>query len=405
MKTSLVAFGAAAACGALLVSPAMAQKKYGPGVSDTEIVLGQTIAYSGPASAYGTIGKAEAAYFDMINAQGGVNGRKIKFLTVDDGYSPPKTVEQTRRLVEEDHILADFSPLGTPTDTAIHKYMNQKKVPQLFIASGATKWGDPQHFPWSMGWQPTYQTEGHIYAKYILEHLPKAKIGILYQDDDYGKDYLKGMVDGLGDKAKTMIVKQVSYETTDPSVESQIISLQASGADVFFNVTTPKFAAQAIRKAHDIGWHPTHFLNSVSNSVGATLTPAGLEASKGLITVEYLKDPTDPAFKDDKAKKAWDAWMDKYYPSGDKKDIFNVFGYSEAETMVQVLKQCGDNLTRENVMKQAASLHKLALPMLLPGITVNTSATDWYPIKEEQLAKFNGTTWVRFGGVIKVASK
>ncbi|HWI26077.1 MAG TPA: ABC transporter substrate-binding protein [Stellaceae bacterium] len=404
MKTSLLAFGAAAACGALLVSPAMAQKKYGPGASDTEIVLGQTMAYSGPASAYGTIGKAEAAYFDMINAQGGVNGRKIKFLTLDDGYSPPKTVEQTRRLIEQDNILADFSSLGTPTDTAIHKYLNQKKVPHIFIASGATKWGDPQNFPWSMGWQPTYQTEGHIYAKYILQHMPNAKIGILYQDDDYGKDYVKGMVDGLGGKAKTMIVKQVSYETTDPSVESQIISLQASGANVFFNVTTPKFAAQAIRKAHDIGWHPTHFLNSVSNSVGAVLKPAGLDASKGLLTVEYLKDPTDPAFKNDKGNKQWLAWMDKYYPSGDKKDIFNVFGYSEAETMVQVLKQCGDNLTRENVMKQAANLH-LSLPMLLPGITINTSATDWYPIKEEQLAKFDGTTWVRFGGVIKVASK
>jgi branched-chain amino acid transport system substrate-binding protein len=383
-----------------LAPPASAQKHYGPGVTDTEITLGQTMPYSGPLSAYGTIGKSEQAYFAMVNAHGGVNGRKIKLISLDDGYSPPKTVEQTRRLVEEDHVLADFQPLGTPPNSAIQKYMNAHKVPQLFVATGATKWGDPKHFPWTMGWQPTYQTEGHIYAKYILEHIPNAKIGILYQDDDYGKDYLKGMVDGLGAKAKTMIVKEVSYEATDPTVESQIITLQGSGANVFFNITTPKFAAQAIRKAFAIGWHPTHFLNGVSNSVAAVLKPAGLEASKGLITVQFLKDPTDPKWHKDPAYKAWLAWMNKYYPSGDKSELFNVYGYTVAQTMVQVLKQCGNNLTRQNVMKQAANLHHLALPMLLPGITVNTSATDWYPVKQLQLERFDGKSWQLFGQVM-----
>jgi branched-chain amino acid transport system substrate-binding protein len=383
-----------------IASPAAAQKHYGPGVSDSEIMIGQTMPYSGPASAYGTIGKAEAAYFDMINAEGGVNGRKIKLISLDDGYSPPKTVEQTRKLVEEDHVLADFSPLGTPPNTAIQKYLNQKKVPQLFVATGATKWGNPKEFPWTMGWQPTYQTEGRIYARYLLQHMPDAKVGILYQDDDYGKDYLKGFTDGLGAKAKTMIVKEVSYETTDPTVDSQIVTLQSTGANVFFNVTTPKFAAQAIRKAHDIGWKPLQFLNSVSNSVGAVLAPAGLEASRDVITVEYEKDPTDAKWQNDPGYKDWLAWMEKYYPNGDKKDSFNVTGYNRAATLVQVLKQCGDNLTRENVMKQAADLRHFAPPMLLPGITINTSPTDWYPLKQEQLAKFNGKTWELFGEIV-----
>jgi branched-chain amino acid transport system substrate-binding protein len=403
MKGRTLALSAAALAGVLLVSPAVAQKQYGPGVTDKEITLGQTMPYSGPLSAYGTIGRAETAYFAMINDQGGVNGRKIKLISLDDGYSPPKTVEQTRRLVEEDNVLADFNPLGTPTNTAIQRYLNDHKVPQLFVATGATKWGDPKHFPWTMGWQPAYQTEGHIYAQYLLEHKPGAKIGILYQDDDYGKDYVKGLTDGLGADAKTMIIKAVSYETTDANVESQVITLQSEGADVFFNVATPKFAAQAIRKAHDIGWKPLELLNSVSSSVAATLKPAGLEASKGLITVYYLKDPTDSAWWHDAGYKDWLAWMDKYYPSGDKSDTNNAYAYSVAQTMVQVLKQCGDDLTRENVMKQAANLHHLALPMLLPGITVNTSPTDWYPVKQEQLARFDGTTWVRFGEV--VASK
>jgi branched-chain amino acid transport system substrate-binding protein len=403
MMIRRLALGTAALCGVLLVTPAMAQN--GPGVTKTEITLGQTMPYSGPLSAYGTIGKAEAAYFAMVNAEGGVNGRKIKLISLDDSYSPPKTVEQTRRLVEEDSILADFSPLGTPCNTAIQKYMNAHKVPQLFVATGATKWGDPAHFPWTMGWQPAYQIEGRIYARYILEHIPNAKIGILYQDDDYGKDYVKGMTDGLGAKAKTMIVKEVTYETTDPTVESQIITLQASGANVFFNVTTPKFAAQAIRKANEIGWHPVHFLNSVSNSVGATLIPAGLDASKGLITVEYLKDPTDPRWANDPGYKGWVAWMNKYYPSGDKKDAFNVYAYTVAQTMVQVLKQAGNKLTRENIMKQASNIRHLELPMLLPGITVNTNSKDWYPVKQEQLAKFNGKIWEPFGEVLAMSLK
>jgi branched-chain amino acid transport system substrate-binding protein len=398
-----LALSAAVLAGALLVSPAVAQKQYGPGVTDKEITLGQTMPYSGPLSAYATIGRAQAAYFDMINSEGGINGRKIKLISLDDGYSPPKTVEQTRRLVEEDNVLADFSPLGTPTNTAIQRYLNDHKVPQLFVATGATKWGDPKHFPWTMGWQPAYQTEGHIYAQYLLEHMPNAKVAILFQNDDYGKDYIKGFSDGLGDKAETMIVKKASYEATDANVESQVIALQSSGANVFFNVSSPKFAAQAIRKVHDIGWTPLQFLNSVSNSVAAVLTPAGLEASKGIITVEYLKDATDPTWRNDSGYKDWLAWMDKWYPSGDKKEVFNVYAYSTAQTVVQVLKQCGDDLTRENVMKQAANLHHLALPMLLPGITVDTSPTDWYPVKQEQLARFDGTTWVRFGQV--VASK
>ena len=402
MKGRTLASSAAVLAGVLLISPAVAQKQYGPGVSDTEITLGQTMPYSGSLSAYGASGRAEAAYFDMINAQGGVNGRKIKFISLDDGYSPPKTVEQTRRLVEEDHVLAIFGSLGTPTNTAIQKYLNEKKVPQIFISTGATKWGDPTHFPWTIGWQPAYQAEGHIFAQYVLEHMPNATVAILYQDDDYGKDYLKGFSDGLGDKAKTMIVKQVSYEATDPTDESQVVALQSSGANVFFNASSAKFAAQAIRKAHAIGWTPLQLLNSVSTSVAAVLKPAGLEASKGIITVRYLKDPTDPTWQNDPGYKDWLAWMDKYNPRGDKDDSINVYGYSVAQTMVQVLKQCGDDLTRENVMKQVANLH-LALPMLLPGITVDISPTDWYPIKQEQLAKFDGTTWVRFGEV--VASK
>jgi branched-chain amino acid transport system substrate-binding protein len=400
MQKNQLLWAAALLPALVLAQPAAAQKKYGPGVTDKEIKIGQTMPYSGPASAYGTIGKAEAAYFAMINDHGGVNGRKINLISLDDGYSPPKTVEQTRRLVEEEGVLADFSPLGTPTNTSIHKYLNAKKVPQLFVATGATKWGDPEHFHWTMGWQPTYQTEGHIYAKYILDKMPNAKIGILFQNDDYGKDYVKGLKDGLGSKAAKMIVAEVSYETTDTTIDSQIVSLQASGADVFFDVTTPKFAAQAIRKAYDIGWKPTHFLNSVSNSVGAVLKPAGLEAATGLISVEYEKDPTDPNWQNDKAYKDWLAWMDKYYPDGDKKDTFNVFGYNEAATMVQVLKQCGDDLTRENVMKQAANLKNFEVPMLLPGIKVATSPTDYYPIQQEQLAKFNGKTWELFGNVL-----
>jgi len=383
-----------------LAPPASAQTHYGPGVTDKEITLGQTMPYSGPASSYSTIGKAEAAFFQMINDHGGINGRKIKLISLDDGYSPPKTVEQMRQLVEEDHILADFGSLGTPTNSAIQKYMNGNKVPQLFVATGATKWGDPQHFPWTMGWQPTYQTEGHIFARYILEHEPNAKIAILYQNDDYGKDYVKGLKDGLGAKASALIVKEVTYETTDPTIDSQIVSLQSSGANVFYNVSIPKFAAQAIRKSYDIGWKPLQLLNSVSASVAATLKPAGIDKSIGIITLLYLKDPTDPQWQNNKGYEDWLAWMKKYYPEGDRSDVNNVYGYTVSQSMAQVLKQCGNNLTRENIMKQAANLHQ-TLPMLLPGVTVSTEPTQFFPIREMQLARFDGKIWKLFGNVIK----
>ncbi len=378
----------------------MAQAKYGPGASATEIKLGQTMPYSGPASAYGTIGKVELAYFKMINDQGGINGRKINLISLDDGYSPPKTVEQVRKLVEEDNVLALFDTLGTPTNSAIQKYVNAKKVPHLFLATGATKWGDPKHFPWTMGFNLTYQTEGEIYAKYLLKHKPNAKIAILYQNDDYGKDLLKGVKDGLGAANAKMIVAEQTYETTDPTIDSQILSLQASGADTFIDITTPKFGAQAVRKAFDSGWKPLHFLNNVAASVGTVLTPAGLDKSNGLITGEYYKDPTDPAWKDDPAMKEWFAFMAKYYPEGNVRDASNVFGVLAAQTMVQVLKQCGNDLTRENVIKQAANLKELKLPLLLPGITINTSSTDFFPVKQAQLAKFDGKAWVLFGDVI-----
>jgi branched-chain amino acid transport system substrate-binding protein len=381
-----------------LSSGAVAQKKYDPGADDKEIKVGSIHPYSGPASAYGTIGKAIGAYFDKVSAEGGINGRKIKYVALDDGYNPAKTVEMARKLVEEDEVLLVFNPLGTPPNTAIQKYMNQKKVPQLFVATGATKWGDPKNFPWTMGWQPTYQTEGRIYAQHVLETKPNAKVAVLYQNDDYGKDYLKGFEDGLGDKAKTLIVAKASYEVTDPTVDSQILSLKASGADVFFNITTPKFAAQAIKKAAEIGWKPVHYLNNVSASVGSVLTPAGLENSVGLITTQYGKDPTDPQWANDKGMQDWRAWMQKYYPGGDLKDASNVYGYAVAMTLVQVLKQCGDNLTRENVMKQAASLD-MTLPTALPGINVKTGPDDFYPIEREQLARFDGKTWVLFGKV------
>lgn len=387
--------------GVLLASaPALAQKKYDAGASDTEIKIGNIMPYSGPASAYGTIGKTDAAYFKMINDQGGINGRKISFETVDDGYSPPKTVEMARKLVEEDEVLLIFNSLGTPPNSAIHQYMNTKKVPQLFVATGASKWNDPKDFPWTMGWQPNYQSEAKIYAAHILLTKPNAKIAVLYQNDDYGKDYLKGFKDGLGDKAAKMIVAEASYETTDPTVDSQIIALKASGADVFFNITTPKFAALAIRKAYDIGWKPVQYLNNVSNSIGSVLTPAGLDKSVGLISTQYLKDPTDKAWENDPGVKEWRAFMAKYYPDGNLADISNVVGYTVSQTMVQVLKQCGNNLTRENVMKQAANLKDLQLPMLLPGVKISTGPTDFAPIEAMQLSKFDGKQWERFGAVL-----
>ena len=397
MKLKFLALAGATAALAL-AGNAFAQKKYDTGANDKEIVIGNAVPYSGNFSAYGTIGKAIGAYFDKVNAEGGVNGRKIKFISLDDAYSPPKTVEVVRKLVEEDEVLLVFNPLGTPSNTAIQKYLNDKKVPQLFVATGATKWGEPKTFPWTMGWQPTYQAEGRIYAQHILETKPNAKIAVLYQNDDYGKDYLKGFEDGLGDKAKTMIVAKATYESTDPTVDSQIITLKGSGADVFFNITTPKFAAQAIKKAAEIDWKPLHFLNNVSASVGSVLKPAGLDNSVGLITTQYLKDPTDPQWANDKGFKDWAEWMKKYHPNGNMADAFNVYGYNVAQGLVQVLKQAGDNLTRENIMKQAASLD-MTLPMLLPGVNVKTAADDFYPIEREQLAKFDGKTWVLFGKV------
>ena len=399
LTTATVAFSLA-----LASSLALAQKKYDPGASDTEIKIGNTMPYSGPASAYGTIGKAEAAYFKKINDEGGINGRKINFITLDDGYSPPKTVEMARRLVEQDEVLFLFGTLGTPSNTAIHKYMNAKKVPQLFVATGASKWNDPKNFPWTMGWQPNYHTEAMIYAKHILHTKPNAKIAVLYQNDDFGKDYLTGLKEGLGDKAK-MIVAEATYEVTDPTVDSQIVQLQASGADVFVNIATPKFAAQAIRKAYDTGWKPTQYLTNVSLSVGAVLTPAGLDKSVGIITSNYGKDATDPQWDNDAGMKEWRAFMAKYYPDGNLKDNSNIYGYGVARTLVQVLKQCGDNLTRENVMKQAANLQKLDVGTLLPGITINTSPTDFAPIQAVQLAKFDGKTWVLFGDVIDGSAK
>ena len=386
------------ALAALGPGTAYAQKKYDPGADDKEIKIGAIHPYSGPASAYGTIGKSIGAYFEKVNAEGGVNGRKLKLIALDDGYNPAKTVEMARKLVGEEEALIVFNPLGTPSNTAIQKYLNQKKVPQLFVATGATKWGSPKEFPWTMGWQPTYQAEGRIYAQHILETKPNAKIGVLYQNDDYGKDYLKGFEDGLGDKARTMIVSKVTYEVTDPTVDSQIVSLKAAGADVFFNITTPKFAAQAIKKAAEIGWKPVHYLNNVSSSVGSVLTPAGLDNAQGVISTAYIKDPTDPQWANDKGFQDWVAFMKIYMPSGNLADGFNVYGYNVAQGLVQVLKQSGDNLTRENVMKQAASLD-LTLPMLLPGVNVKTGPDDFYPIEREQLQRFEGKTWVLFGKV------
>ncbi len=397
-----IALIAGAAMLAMAGSPAMAQTKgkYGPGASDTEIKLGQTMPYSGPASAYGTIGKLHTAYFKMINEQGGINGRKISLISLDDGYSPPKAVEQVRKLVEQDEVLALFQTLGTPSNSAIHKYVNAKKVPHLFLATGATKWADPKNYPWTIGFNLTYQAEGVIYAKYLMKEKPNAKIAILYQNDDYGKDLLKGVKDGLGAKGAKMIVAEASYEVTDPTVDSQIVTLQGSGADTFIDITTPKFAAQAIRKAYDSGWKPLHIMNNVGASVGSVLAPAGLDKSTGLVTMHYYKDPNDPQWKDDPAMLEWRAFMGRHYKEGDPKDAANLYAYITAQTMVHVLKQCGNDLTRENLMKQAANIKNLKLPLLLPGMSMNTSANDFFLFKQAQLAKFTGTQWALFGEVL-----
>ncbi len=392
--------GGVSAATLLSGTAAYAQKgKYDDGATDTEIKIGHTNPYSGPASAYGVIGKAIEAYFKMVNDNGGINGRKVKFVSLDDGYSPPKMVEVVRQLVEQEKVLALFNTLGTPTNTAIHKYMNTRKVPHLFLATGASKWGKPKDFPWTMGWQPDYHTEGVIFAKHILANVKDARIAVLMQNDDYGKDYHEGFREGLG-KDAGKIVKHVTYEVTDPTVDSQIIQLKDSGANAFFNITTPKFAAQAIRKAADIGWKPAHYLNNVSASVAAVMKPAGFENGQDIITAQYLKDPTDKQWDNAEDMKTWREWMLKYHPSGNLGDAFNVYGYAVASTMHKTLEQCGNELTRANLMKQAANLKKVAVPLLLPGINVNTSPTDFYPIQSVRLQRFKGETWELFGDVM-----
>ena len=396
----LAAFSTAIIMLAASGGSALAQKKYDTGATDTEIKIGNIMPYSGPASAYGIIGRTEAAYFRKINAEGGINGRKINFISYDDGYSPPKAVEQARKLVESDEVLLIFGSLGTPSNTAIQKYMNAKKVPQLFVQTGATKWNDPQNFPWTIGWQPNYQNEARIYAKYILKEKPNAKIAVLYQNDDYGKDYLKGLKDGLGDKAASMIVAEDAYEVAEPTIDSHVVKMKSLNADVFVDITGPKFAAQAIRKAAEIGWKPLHFLNSVSTSIGAVIKPAGFENAQGIISVAYLMDALDPQWKDDPGMKAFDEFLAKDFPEGNRADSLVVTGFNVAQTLVQVLKQCGDNLTRENVMKQAANLKDFRTTNLLPGIKINTSPIDFAPIKQVQLRRFKGDTWELFGPML-----
>src|ERR1700732_648897 len=379
---------------------ALAQKKYDTGATDTEIKIGNIMPYSGPASAYGVIGKTEAAYFKKINDAGGINGRKINFISYDDGYSPPKTVEQARKLVESDEVLFIFNSLGTPPNSAIHKYMNSMKVPQLFVATGATKWNDPKDFPWTMGWQPNYQSESRIYAKYLLKEKPNAKIAILFQNDDYGKDYVKGLKDGLGAKAASMIVAEESFETTEPTIDNHIVKLKSTDADVFFNVSTPKFAAQAIKKVAEIGWKPLHLLNNVSSSIGSVMQPAGYENGQGIISAAYLKDVADPQWASDAGKKEFLTFLEKDFPEGNKLDGSVIVGYGVAQTLVQVLKQCGDNLTRENVMKEAANLKNFRTEVLLPGVMIDTSPTDFAPISQLQLQRFKGERWELFGDII-----
>jgi branched-chain amino acid transport system substrate-binding protein len=389
-------FVLAGALATALAGTAHAEKKYDPGATDTEIKIGNIMPYSGPASAYATIGKTEAAYFNKINSEGGINGRKINFISYDDAYSPPKTVEQARKLVESDEVLLIFNPLGTPGNSAIQKYMNAKKVPQIFVSTGAAKWNDPKNFPWTMGWQPNYQTEARIYAAYILKNLPGKTIGVLYQNDDFGKDYLIGLHEGLGDQASKLIVVETSYETSSPTVDSQVVQIKGSNPDIFINVATPKFAAQAIKKIAEIGWKPTQFLTNVSASIGGVIKPAGYEASQGILSTNYLKDPKDPAWKNDPAMTEWRAFMNKWYPEGDQEDASTVFGYGVAKGLEQVLRQCGDNLTRENVMKQAANLN-FEIGIYLPGTKIKTSPTDFAPLEQLQMQRFEGESWQLFG--------
>jgi branched-chain amino acid transport system substrate-binding protein len=390
----------ATACAILTIAPVSAQKKYDPGASDSEIKIGQTVPLSGPASAYATISKAEAAYFRMINEKGGINGRKINLISYDDGYNPSKTVEQTRKLVESDEVLLTFQSLGTAENAAVQKYLNDKKVPQLFTSTGATRFSDPINFPWTMSGNLSYQTEARIYGRYILANHPDAKIGILYQNDDFGKDYLIGLKQSLGAKAPSMIVAEVAYEPTDPTIDSMIVRIKSSGANLFYNISTPKFAAQAIRKIAELNWKPVHILTINSSSVGGALKPAGLDASHGIISVNYGKDPGDPTWDNDPGMNAWRTFMDKYYAEGDKNSSLNTYGYSSAQLLTLVLRNCGDNLTRENVMKQATSLKDVRLDLLLPGMVVNTSPTDYHVIKQVQMMRFNGERWEGFGPII-----
>ena len=378
---------------------AMAQKTYDTGASDTEIKIGNIMPYSGPASAYGVIGKTEAAYFKMINAQGGIHGRKITFISYDDGYSPAKTVEQARKLVESDEVLLVFNSLGTSTNTAIQKYMNEKKVPQLFVASGASRWNNPKEFPWTIGWQPSYQDEAHIYAKYIIREKPNAKVAVFYQNDDFGKDYLKGLKHAFGDKA-AMIVAEESYETSEPTIDDHIVKLKAAGADTFISIATPKFAAQAIKKAAEIAWTPLQIVANVSASVGGVMQPAGFENSQGILSAAYLKDGADPQWNNEPGMQKFLAFLKQDYPEGNRLDGATAFGYGAAQTMMKVLDMCGDDLTRANVMKQAASLKDFTADTLLPGITINTSATDFAPIKQLRLMRFKGDKWELFGDII-----
>jgi len=379
-----------------LASSAYAQKKYDPGATDAEIKVGNIMPYSGPASSYATIGKTEAAYFNKLNSEGGINGRKINFISYDDGYSPPKAVEQARKLVESDEVLLIFNPLGTPSNSAIQKYMNAKKVPQLFVSTGAAKWNDPKNFPWTMGWQPNYQTEARIYAAYILKIYPGKTIGVLYQNDDFGKDYVTGLREGLGDQASKLILIESSYETTSPTVDSQVVQIKGANPDIFVNIATPKFAAQAIKKIAELDWHPVHFLTNVSVSIGGVMKPAGYENDQGILSTAYLKDPKDPEWQKDPAMVEWRAFMTKWYPEGDQDDASTVFAYGVAKGLEQVLRQCGDDLTRENVMKQAANLN-FEIGIYLPGTHIKTSPTDFAPIEQLQMERFKGETWDRFG--------
>jgi ABC-type branched-subunit amino acid transport system substrate-binding protein len=401
MKNRVLGWALTAALAVTLsVSQASAQKKYGPGVTDTEIKIGQTVPFSGPISAYATIGKVQAAYMRMVNDEGGVNGRKINLIQYDDAYSPPKTVEQVRKLVESDEVLLTFQLIGTPPNAAVQKYLNAKKVPQLFAATGASRFSDPKKYPWTIGFNPSYVVEGRIYGQYILKDHPDAKIGVLYQNDDVGKDYLRGLKSGLGARASKMIVAEAAYEVSDPTVDSQILKLRAAGATLLFSAATPKQAAQAIRKTFELGWKPVHILDINATSVGAVLQPAGLDASKGIISTNYGKDPLDPQWKDDPGMKKYFAFMAKYYPEGDENSNFNSYGYSTAQLLVQVLKQCGDDLTRANVMNQAANLKNVGLDLLLPDIRINTAPDDYRVNKQMQMMRFNGQRWELFGPVI-----